>query len=223
LDRFDNTSKDRGNTKRRVKLERVLSIASELFASSDYQGVCMEEIAQRSGVGKGTLYNLFESKEDLYFSILRRRLEELLDILERAYNSREDTLRNLRSLILHLHKFMSKHPHFYLIWKREENSLAKNDRLGIGRLYRRLNDLVLRVLQRGTREGIIRPEMNHELIAHLLLGMIDGLRKSLETVYQREKAIDDLLTVLMKGIGVEELDVRVTYDSYQHLRSADER
>jgi len=218
LDQFENISKDRNRTKKQLKLERVLSVASELFASSDYQGVCMEEIARHAAVGKGTLYNLFESKEDLYFSILRRRLEELLDILERAYNSREDTLRNLRSLILHLHKFMSKHPHFYLIWKREENSLAKNDRLGIGALYRRLSGLVLRVLEAGTREGIIRPEMNHELIAHLLLGMIDGLRKSPENVYQREQAIDDLLTILMKGIGVEELDVRVTYESYQHLK-----
>lgn len=223
LDRYERTSKDKGETTRRVKLERVLSVASELFASSDYQRVCMEEIAQRSGVGKGTLYNLFESKEDLYFSILRRRLEELLGILEQAYNSREDTLRNLRSLVLHLHKFMSRHPHFYLIWKREENSLAKNDRPEIGGLHRRLNELVRRVLQGGSREGVIRPEMNHELIANLLLGMIDGLRKSPESVYRREQAIDDLLTVLMKGIGVEDLDVRVTYESYRHLRSADER
>lgn len=219
MHRFETTQ----GGKKLAKLERVLAAASELFASSDYQGVCMEKIALRSGVGKGTLYNLFESKEDLYFSIIRNRLEELLDILERACNRREDTLKNLRSLILHLHKFMSKHSHFYLIWKREENSLARNDRLGIGGLYRRLNRLVLKVLQRGTEEGVIRPEIDRELVAHLLLGMIDGLRKSPENVYRREQAIDDLLTMLMKGIGVEGLEVRVTYDTYRHARSADER
>ena len=89
MHRFENTSMNRESRKRQLKLERVLSVAGELF----------------------------ESKEDLYFSILRRRLEALLDILERAYNSRVDTLRNLRGLILHLHKFMYRHPEFYLIWR----------------------------------------------------------------------------------------------------------
>lgn len=209
------------NGKKQDKLERVLTVASELFAGADFQGVCMEEIAQRSGVGKGTLYNLFESKEDLYFSIIQSRLLQLLDILEKAYDRRYETLKNLRSLILHLHKFMSKHPHFYLIWKREENSLAQNDRLGIGELHRRINRLVLTVLQRGTEEGVVRPGLDYELVTHLLLGMIDGMRKTPDNVYREEKAIDGLLAVLIQGIGVEGLEVRVNYDRYRHRRSTD--
>ncbi|OHD69997.1 MAG: hypothetical protein A2V99_09400 [Spirochaetes bacterium RBG_16_67_19] len=209
--------------KQRDKLERVLGVAGELFAASDFQGVCMDQIAQLAGVGKGTLYNLFESKEDLYFSIIRSRLGELLDLLERSYDGRKDTLKNLRSLILHLHKFMSKHPHFYLLWKREENTLARSDRLGIAALYGRIESLVLRVLERGVEEGLVRPGLDHELVAHLILGMIDGLRKAPENVYRREEALDEALEVLMKGIGVEGVEVRVTYDRYQHARSADER
>jgi len=218
LSRFETVSE----SKRQVKLDRVLGVASELFAASDFQGVCMDEIAQRSGVGKGTLYNLFESKEDLYFSIIRNRLAELLDLLERSYDGRSDTLRNLRSLIVHLHKFMSKHPHFYLLWKREESSLAQNDRRGIAGLYGRINTLVLEILDRGAEEGVIRQGLNHELVAHLLLGMVDGLRKTPETVYRREEVLDELLEVLIRGIGVEGAPVRVAYDEYRHSRCGDE-
>ena len=209
--------------KRRVKLERILGVAGELFAASDFQGVCMDRIAQLAGVGKGTLYNLFESKEDLYFSIIHDRLGELLDLLERSYDRRKATLKNLRSLILHLHKFMSKHPHFYLLWKREENTLARSDRLGIAVLYGRIEELVLRVLERGVEEGLLRPGLNHVLVAHLILGMIDGLRKAPENVYRREEVLDELLEVLIKGIGVEGAEARVTYEQYQHVRGADER
>jgi AcrR family transcriptional regulator len=218
LDRFEATRAARRRAKQSAKRRRVLSAASELFASSDYHEVRMEEIARRSGVGKGTLYNLFDSKENLYFSIIRTRLEQLLEILDRAYDRREDTLRNLRSLILHLHKFMSKHPHFYLIWKREESSLARGGRGDIGDLYGRLNLLLRKVLQRGAAEGVVRPGMDGELVAHLLLGMIDGLRKSPQNVHRREQAIDDLLVVLLKGIGVEGLEARVEYDSYRHVK-----
>ncbi len=203
------------------KLERVLAAAAQLFAVSDFQHVCMEEIAARARVGKGTLYNLFESKEDLYYSIIARRLAELLTILERAYESREETLKNLRSLILHLHKFMSKHPHFYLIWKREESSIEEQDRRGIAGLHRRIRRLVLRVLQQGAREGVIRAGLDHELAARLLLGMVEALRKSPDTVYSREKSIDDLLAILLAGIGVAGVEVRVSYDRYRHRRAAD--
>jgi AcrR family transcriptional regulator len=220
LDRFEATRAARRRAKQSAKRRRVLSAASELFASSDYHEVRMEEIARRSGVGKGTLYNLFDSKENLYFSIIRTRLRQLLEILDRVYDRREDTLRNLRSLILHLHKFMSKHPHFYLIWKREESSLARGGRGDIGDLYGRLNLLLRKVLQRGAAEGVVRPGMDGELVAHLLLGMIDGLRKSPQNVHRREQAIDDLLVVLLKGIGVEGLEARVEYDSYRHAEGS---
>ena len=58
--------------------------------------------------------------------------------------------------------------------------------------------------------------MDLSLIGRLLLGMIDGLRKSPEKVYQRERCIDDLLAVLIHGIGTEQADTRVTYEEYRH-------
>ena len=203
--------------KKQEKLERVLDQASELFANSEFHQVSMEDIATRAGVGKGTLYNLFESKEDLYFSIIRERLNQLLDILENTYNRRNDTMKNLRSLIIHLHKFMSKHRHFYRIWKREEGVIngSLKHRV-ISGLQDRIFDLVTQTLSRGETEGVICKGMDLSLIGRLLLGMIDGLRKSPEKVYQQERCIDDLLAVLIHGIGTEQADTRVTYEEYRH-------
>ena len=82
---------------------------------------------------------------------------------------------------------------------------------------------MLRVLERGVEEGLLRPGLNHVLVAHLILGMIDGLRKAPENVYRREEVLDELLEVLIKGIGVEGAEARVTYEQYQHVRGADER
>ena len=101
--------------KKAQKLELIISTACKLFADKDYQHVCMEEIAQTAGVGKGTIYIYFSSKEDLYFSIIRYRLSNLLEILEKAYSGRVDTVKNLRSFIIHIHKFMTKHPFFFRI------------------------------------------------------------------------------------------------------------
>jgi AcrR family transcriptional regulator len=204
--------------KKQQKLDRIIESASELFASSEYHEVCMDDIAVQAKVGKGTLYNLFTSKEDLYFSIIRHRLGELISILERTYDSRNDTLKNLRSLILHLHKFMSKHPDFYLLWKKEETlSGGASRQPELSDLHGRVIELIVNVLKRGETEGVLLPANDHGLVAHVLLGMIDGLRKSRERVFEKERDIDGLFAILLRGIAAEGAELAVTYDEYRHV------
>ena len=204
--------------KKRLKLGRIIESASELVASSEYHGVCMDDIAVQAKVGKGTLYNLFSSKEDLYFSIIRHRLSELIGILERTYDSRNDTLKNLRSLILHLHKFMSKHPDFYLLWKKEETlSGGSSKQPEMSDLQERVIELIVNVLKRGESDGVLSPGNDHGLVARILLGMIDGLRKHPERVFEKEGDIDGLLSILLRGIAAEGVDTAVTYDEYRHV------
>ena len=211
-------------SKKLEKLERVLSHASELFANSEYHQVSMEDIASRAAVGKGTLYNLFNSKDDLYFSIIRNRLRQLLDVLKETYDMRFDTMNNLRSLILHLHKFMSKYQHFYRIWKREEGAInGSRSHKEIRELQDQMIELVVRILRKGESEDVVRRGMDHKLTARLVLGMVDGLNKTKEKVYEREHCIDDLLRTLVYGIGTEKADTQVRYDHFRHSRGGGSR
>ncbi|MHB1537787.1 MAG: TetR/AcrR family transcriptional regulator [Solirubrobacteraceae bacterium] len=56
-------------------LSRLLDVAREAFAQ-DGLSVSVETIARRAGVGKGTVFRRFETKEQLIAAILRDRLEE---------------------------------------------------------------------------------------------------------------------------------------------------
>ncbi|TFG64509.1 MAG: TetR/AcrR family transcriptional regulator [Spirochaetales bacterium] len=202
--------------KNEEKLERILESAGSLFADKDFQNVLMDEIAFAAKVGKGTLYNYFNSKEDLYFSIIRSRLERLLSLLEKAYDSRNDTLKNLRSFVIHLHKFMSKHPHFYLILKREEHTFDRNGKEAIQRLQERIYTLMGNIVGQGVREGVFRKEMDNQLATWLILGMVDSLRKNRETIYEKEEAIDVLLEIIIRGVGETGINIRTEYAEYRH-------
>jgi AcrR family transcriptional regulator len=58
--------------------ERVLE-AAELVLSSDGVTAPIDEVARRAGVGVGTVYRQFPTKEALYEAVLLRRLERLLE------------------------------------------------------------------------------------------------------------------------------------------------
>ncbi|WP_437815451.1 TetR/AcrR family transcriptional regulator [Sorangium sp. So ce1078] len=57
---------------------RILEVASEVFASEGL-AVPIDEIARRAGVGAGTVYRHFPTKESLFEAIVLDRVERLID------------------------------------------------------------------------------------------------------------------------------------------------
>lgn len=58
--------------------EKVLRAAREAFAANGY-GVPLDEIAALAGVGPGTVYRHFPSKESLFEAVIAARVQDLID------------------------------------------------------------------------------------------------------------------------------------------------
>lgn len=55
-----------------ARLERVLDAAGELLARFGYQRVTVDDVARAAGIGKGTVYLHFRTKEALFLTVLLR-------------------------------------------------------------------------------------------------------------------------------------------------------
>jgi AcrR family transcriptional regulator len=68
------------------RLERVLDSAAELLVRWGYQRVTIDEVARHAGIGKGTVYLHFRSKDALFVTVLlrdqRKIVEHLADRME---------------------------------------------------------------------------------------------------------------------------------------------
>jgi AcrR family transcriptional regulator len=73
--------------------EAILDVASEIFLSEGYASTSMSTIAARLGGSKGTLYNYFKSKEELFEAYVRRHCaiqkHEIMAILTEDGEPRE--------------------------------------------------------------------------------------------------------------------------------------
>lgn len=58
--------------------DRVLQVAYETFAAEGL-GVPVDEIARRAGVGAGTIYRHFPTKEALYAAVVEHRIRDMAD------------------------------------------------------------------------------------------------------------------------------------------------
>ena len=185
---------------RERRREQIIEKASELFAARDFHTVQMDEIAEASNVAKGTLYNYFKSKEDLYVSTIHIRLQKLADLLANAYEKREDPWRNLRSFIVHYEGFMIKYPHFFRILRKCDALFTNGANGELQRIRLKVKTILEDVLTAGVSLGHFR-DHQPELTADLVLGMIEARVMTQLDQGQNNGSAEAILKLLQGGLS----------------------
>jgi AcrR family transcriptional regulator len=67
--------------------ETILATATRLFAADGFDGVTSERIAEESGVGRPSVYQLFGSKNDLFIAAVDRAFSRILDHVRRSFGT----------------------------------------------------------------------------------------------------------------------------------------
>jgi AcrR family transcriptional regulator len=70
-----------GSPARRARAERILDAAAELLRQHGYRRVSIDDVAAAAGVGKGTVYLHWKTREALFWAALQRETMRLLDDL----------------------------------------------------------------------------------------------------------------------------------------------
>ena len=73
---------DRQLEERKLRQERILSSALEVFKINGLDGATMDSIAEKAGFGKATLYYYFSSKEEVFLGIMEEGWKSLMESLE---------------------------------------------------------------------------------------------------------------------------------------------
>ncbi len=58
------------NKTKEEKQRLILDSAQEIFSVQGYGGTTIDEIAEKAQIGKGSVYNYFQNKEQLFFTIV---------------------------------------------------------------------------------------------------------------------------------------------------------
>jgi AcrR family transcriptional regulator len=88
----------RTDTRRRRKAERpqeILEAAFVEFSRNGYATTTLDQIAERAGVTKGTIYVYFESKEHLFISMVREITKGATEIVHGMFESHDGSTADL--------------------------------------------------------------------------------------------------------------------------------
>lgn len=80
--------------------DAILDATDRLLARYGYKKMTVEDIAIEVGIGKGTIYLHFASKEEIVLSHVDRIVDRLMDELRKILNSDESASERLRQMLL---------------------------------------------------------------------------------------------------------------------------
>jgi AcrR family transcriptional regulator len=108
------TAKRRGRPRddglRQRRREAILDAAAGVFAAHGYQNTDMQQLADTLGVGKGTLYRYFPSKEDLFLAAVDRGMRRLSAQVSACADAAGDPLERVGRGIRAYLSFFRDHP-----------------------------------------------------------------------------------------------------------------
>lgn len=196
--------------------ERLLAVATRLFAQGGYRGTTVDEIVATAGVNKRMVYHYFGDKERLYHAVLVEAYHGLEAIEVDTLGHTEDIDALAAAIVRAYFDFLEAHPEFVrlLLW---ENL---NDGRGLAQIGSQLSkDPMLQLLERLLKEGIkagrIRPDMDarHLLISIIGLCLVyssnrftlsQALRMDLGSARVREQGVSHVTRLLLDGIKVRD-------------------
>lgn len=180
------------------KRDKIISVATDLFSRYPYHKVAMDTIAKKAKVAKGTLYYHFNSKEELYASLLQGGVDTMLRRLNTGtgHAAPEEKLRSIiRELILFFHENRA----FFVVLHQEEIRLLTKKLKNCYRKICTVKDLLISTIREGIEKGAFRAVSKPELLAEMILGMIKV--PVTKGIYDKEQHSEIATEILLNGLN----------------------
>lgn len=182
--------------------EQILNAAFRVFSAKGYRSATVEDIASEADVSKGTCYQYFSSKEDIFVATMERSLESLLSEARSSASEARDALGRLAIEGL---SFISRYREVqFMFLSVISEALAGNERLRRkgAEIFRRVAEFLARDIEKGVEEGIFKP-VDSRSVAYALIGIAEmaGILFSLEEDFDVPSFFVKLMDFLQYGLS----------------------
>jgi len=157
------------------KREAIVEAALHLFVERGFYGTAVPEIADRAGVGAGTIYRYFESKEALVNEIYRQEKQHFGHVVLGDFPPAAPTREQFRLLWTRMAKFATEHPSAFIFLELHHHAryLDAQSRA----VEQRMNELFTTVVTSAQARGELKAGAPR-LLMGLVMGAFVGVIRS---------------------------------------------
>jgi len=101
-----------GGRESRVRPEDILDAATDLFAEFGYSDAVTNDLIEKLGIGKGTIYRHYPSKRDLFLAAVDRVMKRHREFIDRAIADVHDPIDRIEAGTRAFFTFFADHPKY---------------------------------------------------------------------------------------------------------------
>jgi AcrR family transcriptional regulator len=190
-----------------LRRAEILEQAVKIFAAKGFYNATVAEIAAASGFAVGTLYQVFESKQQLYSEMVTEKLGMMYAGIRRAVDEEADIVGKIEVLVGSQFQFVEDNADFCSIFVRgdhlslSEGSVELRKRMMAD--YAVYVSFIEKVMRDGIHTGLLK-KMDPRMMATALTGIINSYASKWLTVVEEEASLKSkipfVLDIFLEGV-----------------------
>lgn len=200
-----------GRFQKADKRERILAAAKAVFAEKGFASAAIADIATRADIGKGTIYEYYKSKEELFFAVFewfiaRDAAAAKVDISVLGLSVSDRLTALSETVVFQWAKLKGEFTLVMEFWAASSSSQSRDRfRRAFRELYGHYRGIVVALLQEGMDRGEYSQDLAPESIAAAVVGAWDAmfLQAWFDDDFDLKRVSRDFIQVLIRGLQAE--------------------
>ena len=190
------------------KRSQIIAAATAVFARKGYSRCRIIEVAEAAGIGKGTIYEYFRSKEDLFFAVFEQLMQEtgaqMTTAMKAMQGPAADRLAAVADTVIRA--WLPRLDLYSLVmefWSAATVSPSRQHfKEAFRQAYQHFGQVLTTLIQEGQTAGEFSTEVDARKIAAALVGTWDALllQAWLNPVFNPLNTSEAFMEVLLRGM-----------------------
>jgi AcrR family transcriptional regulator len=168
-----------GETRTTDVKETIIQESIKLFLANGFRGTSVKEITEAVGIGRGTLYWYFKSKDEILESIFQRWEKAFVDGLRQAVNDRQgDFVAKYKAFHKFSTEFARDQRELAIVFNNLTNEIVGSHSAAepmIKAAHERYCKVLQDMLEEGRKDGSVRDDIDPALYAHVIASSHTGM------------------------------------------------
>lgn len=204
---MDETILSRKDRERIFRRKEIMDAAVKYFAEKGFNSTTLEEIAGSAEFGKGTLYNYFQGKEEIYKAIIDDVIENIEKIVKKADTNFESFTHFIENYTKELFEYCLINQYAFLLFVREIAHLDRDYKIlnhqELVERYSSIREVFIKRIDQGIKTKEVKKFNSSQLVVlfdHLVYPYIHHLIVCPDQKIKTEEQTNFIISILFEGI-----------------------
>lgn len=177
-------------TSQRQKRLEIIEVAAQEFAEKGFQAANINEIAIKSGIGKGTIYLYFNTKKELYLATIQALVDQFNELSERLITMEISSSEKLSLAIESFFALEREKLSFLKLWARHQFHHDPVFSGEVSDIFNGLRQPFCEIIEQGVEKGVFftsHPHVTGYIVLSMLVMLMPSLQLPNMVLFENEK------------------------------------